>query len=146
MASIQKEFKLLLEKVGTQEGFQCKRFKSIIRDTNNIVELSGHINCLLYFKIRSADPYRWGVTNNRMEELKASRKKWFVVLLYETPDNGYLLTPSDVRRYVKENLWPLGRGKNKNEYKVGPRTTLQYNEPFETFRDFIKSLRIKLQQ
>lgn len=146
MASIQKEFKLLLEKVGTQKGFKCKKYQSPVRNTNNILELFGIISCLLYFKIRSEAPYRWGVTDNRIEELKASRTKWFVVLLYETPDNGYLLTPSDVRRYVKENLWPLGRGNNKNEYKIGPTKTLQHNKPFHTFRDFIKSLRVKLQQ
>jgi hypothetical protein len=140
MASIQKEFKLLLEKVGTQKGFQCKRFKSMIRDTNNIVELSGHINCLLYFKIRSADPYRWGVTKSRIEEIENLNKKWFVVLLYETPENGYLLTANDVRRYINENLWPLGRGRNSNEYKVQLGKTLKYNKPFKTFEDFVRLL------
>ena len=140
MANIRKGFISSLEKIATQRGFKCKKYKSPVRNTNNILELSGAGNCLLYFKIRSEAPYRWGVTNNRIEELKASRKKWFVVLLYETPHSGYLLTPSDVHRYVKENLWPLGRGKNKNEYKIGPTKTLQYNEPFHTLRDFIKFL------
>lgn len=102
------------------------------------------MNCLLYFKIRSAAPPRWGVTSKRIEELKTSGKKWFVVLLYKAPDNGYLLTANDVARYIRENLWPLGRGKNKNEYKVGPRNTLQYNELFGTFSDIIKLLKNKI--
>jgi len=144
MASIQKEFELLLEKVGTQNGFQCKKYKSINRGTNNIVELSGRIGCLLYIKIISKEPYRWGVTKTRIEELENLHKKWFVVLLYETPENGYLLSDGDVKRYISENLWPLGRGRNKNEYKVQPGKTLKYNkQPFETFEEFIRFLNIK---
>ena len=104
------------------------------------------MNCLLYFKIRSAEPPRWGVTSKRIEELETLSKKWFLVLLYRTPDSGYLLTANDVGRYIRENLWPLGRGKNKNEYKVGPSTTLKYNKQFETFRDFIKTLRVIVKQ
>ncbi len=140
MASIQKEFQLRLEEVGTQKGFQCKKYISVKRDTNSIVELSGRINCLLYFKIRSTEPYRWGITKTRIEELEDLHKKWFVVLLYESPESGYLLTNKDVKRYINENLWPLGGDKNKNEYKIGPENTLKYNKPFQTFKEFLKSL------
>ena len=138
---IQKEFISLLEKVGNERGFQCQKYESKIRKTKHIIELFGSINCLLYFKIRSEAPHRWGVTKNRIEELQTSGKKWFIVLLFETPNNGYLLTPQHVKRYINESLWPLGRGKNKNEYKISTGKTLQYNEPFYTFGDFINSLR-----
>ena len=141
MASIQKKFILLLNEIGKGKGFLCQRYESRIRRTSNIIELAGYLNCLLYFKIRSEEPYRWGVTKSRIEELQASGKKWFIVLLFETPKNGYLLTSQDVERYIKESLWPMGRGKNKNEYKIRTGKTLQYNHPFHTFEDFINSLR-----
>jgi hypothetical protein len=141
MVDIQKEFISLLEEIGKEKGFRCQRYVSRIRRTSNIIELSGYLNCLLYFKIRSEEPYRWGITKSRIEELEASGKKWFIVLLFETPKNGYLLTSQDVERYINENLWPIGRGKNINEYKISTGKTLQYNSPFYTFEDFINSLR-----
>jgi hypothetical protein len=143
MTRIQKEFELLLETVGTQEGFRCKKYRSSNRHTSNIVELSGKIDCLLYLHIISTEPYRWGVTKTRIEELENLHKKWFVVLLYEKPENGFLLTDNDVRRYIYENLWPLGRGRNGNEYKVQPGKTLKYNKPFKMFEEFITFLNTK---
>ena len=137
---IQKEFISLLEKVGNERGFQCQKYESKIRKTNNIIELFGSINCLLYFKIRSEKPYRWGVTRSRIEELQKYAKNWFVVLLFEKPITGYLLTSQDVECYIQKNLWPMGKGRNKNEYKIRSGKTLQFNEPFYTFDDFIKSL------
>jgi 5-methylcytosine-specific restriction endonuclease McrA len=142
MASIQKEFISLLEEIGKKRGFRSQKYESKIRKTGNIIELYGSINCLLYYKIRSEEPYRWGVTRNRIEELQNSGKRWFVLLLFETPDKGYLLTSQEVERYTKENLWPLGRGKNKNEYKINTGKTLQYNEPFHTIGDFISSMKV----
>jgi len=140
MDSIQKEFILLLEEIGKEKDFRCQRYESRIRRTSNIIELDGYLNCLLYFKIRSKEPYNWGVTKSRIEELQASGKKWFIVLLFETPKNGYLLTSKDVERYINEGLWPMGRGKNINEFKISTGKTLQYNHHFHTFEDFINSL------
>ena len=142
--NIQKEFELLLEERGKQKGFECKKYISSIRSTRNIVELSGQIGCLIYIHIRSEEPYRWGVTKTRVKEFENLCKKWFVVLLYETSENGYLLSDSDVRRYISENLWPLGRGRNGNEYKVQPGKSLKYHKPFKTFQEFMNSLEQKV--
>ena len=141
MDSIQKEFILSLEEIGKEKDFRCQRYESKRRWTKNIIELNGSLNCLLYFKIRSEEPYRWGVTKSRIEELQASGKKWFIVLLFETPNNGYLLTSKDVERYINEGLWPMGRDeKNKNEYKISKGKPLKNKHPFNTSEDFINSL------
>lgn len=141
MDSIHKEFILLLEEIGKERDFHWRRYESRTRKGYNIVELDGALNCLLYFKIRSRKPYRWGVTKSRIEELQASGKKWFIILLFETPNNGYLLTSKDVERYIIEGLWPMGRDqKNKNEYKINTGKPLQKNNPFNTSEDFINSL------
>jgi hypothetical protein len=139
--SIRKEFILLLEEIGKEKDFCCQRYESKRRWTKNIIKLNGSLDCLLYFKIRSEEPYRWGVTKSRIEELQSSGKKWFIVLLFETPKNGYLLTSRDVERYIDEGLWPMGRDeKNKNECKISPGKALQHKYRFYTFDDFINSL------
>ena len=141
MNSIHKEFILLLEEIGKEKNFRCQSYKSRGQWTKNIIELDGYLNCLLYFKIRSEEPPNWGVTKSKIEELQASGKKWFIVLLFETPINGYLLTSKDVERYRDEGLWPMGRDKkNKNEYKISPGKALQHKQRFHTFDDFINSL------
>jgi hypothetical protein len=141
MDSIQKEFISSLEEIGKEKDFRCQRYESKRRWTKNIIELNGYLNCLLYFKIRSEEPHRWGVTKSRIEELQVSGKKWFIVLLLETPKDGYLLTSKDVERYINEGLWPMGRDeKNKNEYKISKGKPLQNNYPFNTSEDFINSL------
>lgn len=145
MTRIQKEFELLLETVGTQEGFQCKKYQSRNRHTNNIVKLSGRIDCLLYLHIISGEPYRWGVTKTRIEELENLHKKWFVVLLYKTPDKGYLLSSDEVRSYIEKGLWPLGRDRNRKEYKIRPGAPLQYNRPFNKFSELIKLLESRIE-
>jgi len=141
MDSIHKEFILLLEEIGKEKDFRCQGYESKVRWTKNILELDGYLNCLLYFKIRSEEPPNWGVTKSRIEELQASGKKWFIVLLFKTPNNGYLLTSKAVERYINEGLWPLGKDeKNKNEYKISKGKLLQNNNPFNTSKNFINSL------
>ena len=131
----------MLEKIGKEKDFRYQIYESRIRKGSNIIELDGYLNCLLYFKIRSEKLYRWAATKSRIEELQASGKKWFIVLLFETPKNGYLLTSKDVERYINERLWPMGKDKkNKNEYKISTGKPLQYNHRFDTFEDFINSL------
>lgn len=133
---IQAEFISLLSHAGENNAFKCRLWDRGARRTGrNIAELSGSINCLVYFKVRSEQPYRWGVTANRIDELKQSGKKWFLVLLYESPHTGYLITPNDVERYL--SVWPLG---NDGDYKVGPGSYLRFHKPFYSFSEFLSSL------
>lgn len=99
------------------------------------MELSGSINCLIYFKVRSALPYKWGVTANRIKELNISNKKWHLVLLYESPSTGYFLTSEEVNRYL--TIWPLA---NDGDYKPAAGSYLDFNEPFLSFPEFLAYL------
>lgn len=132
---INREFISLLREAGKTNDFIVNIFWSTRREGQNILQLSGAINCLLYFKVISKKPYRWGVTANRIDELRQSNRKWFIVLLYESPNTGYLITADDVMRYL--DIWALG---NDGDYKVGPGSYLQYNKPFNSFYEFINSL------
>lgn len=134
-SQIQKEFISLLCQAGENKGFSCQFWQGTKQMSRNIIELSGSINCLIYFKVRSEKPYRWGVTANRIDELKQSGMKWVLVLLYESPNTGYLITAGDVNRYL--SIWPLG---SDGDYKVGPGSYLKFNSPFHSFSEFLNSL------
>lgn len=135
-SQIQREFILLMHQAGKNNGFRCQPwYQGTRRMSRNIIELSGSINCLIYYKVRSEKPYRWGVTANRIDELKDSGMKWVLVLFYESPNTGYLIATGDVNRYL--SIWPLG---NDGDYKVGPGSYLKFNRSFYSFSEFINSL------
>lgn len=133
---IQAEFISLLNHAGVNNAFRCQFWnQGTRRISRNIADLSGSIDCLVYFKVRSEQPYRWGVTANRINELKQSGRKWVLVLLYESPRTGYFITAKDVEHYL--SIWPLG---NDGDYKVGPGSYLKFNKPFCSFPEFLGSL------
>ena len=100
--------------------------------SRNVFELSGPRSCLLYVKGRAELPHRWGVTANVVLRLKAQRQDWYVALLYESKETGYLLSSSDVAHYV-ESIWPRGAD---GDYKPAPGTYLGRNSPFKSFNNF----------
>jgi hypothetical protein len=107
--------------------------------SQNVWELAGTIQCLLYVKGRGAAPYSWGVTANVVERLNRQNQKWFIVLLYESKDNGYLLSPDDVLHYITQ-VWPLG---SDGDYKPASGSYLARNAPFTSFNECISQLRTK---
>ena len=136
---IQSEFTSLLRQNGEKQDFCCKLwFRGTRGMGRNIIELSGSMNCLIYFKVRSKKSYKWGVTANRIDELKQSDMKWVLVLLYESASTGYFITAEDVNRYLSLSIWPLGRDGN---YTVSTGSYLQFNKkPFQSFSEFLNSL------
>lgn len=133
---VRDEFISLTRESGERLGFGCRLWIGGTRRTSrNIIDLSGSVNCLVYFKVRSELPYRWGVTLNRLDELRQSGKGYVVVLLFESPEHGYLLTSADVGRYG--SIWPLG---SDGDYKVETGSYLQFNTPFQSFGQFIDTL------
>jgi hypothetical protein len=134
--SIGKEFVYHLSQTGISKGFRVRNWiDNAGRAGSNIIELNGAVDCLIYYKVRSDEPYRWGVTKNRIDELNSSGKPWFVVLLYESSNTGYLIPASDVSRYL--SIWPLG---SDGDYKVAIGSYLKFNKPFSSFSEFVHLL------
>ncbi len=104
--------------------------------SQNVWELDGSAQCLVYVKGRAAAPYRWGVTANVLERLKRDKRKWFTVLLYERKDTGYLLSAADVLYYAT-NVWPLGAD---GDYKPASGSYLSRNRPFESLSECVRGL------
>lgn len=141
MSKLRNNVLSLLERFGNERAFRCEKYESKTQKTQNVVELSGSMNCLLYFKTRSGKPYTWGVTRAVIQELRNSGTKWFLALFFETPANVYLLTQPDIENYVQHRLWHLGKNeKNRGDYKPSPGKALQFNQPFGTFEDFVRTL------
>ena len=107
--------------------------------SRNVFEVNGSACWLLYLKGRGEEPYRWGVTDNVIKRLKQQSQNWFVVLLYESQNTGYLLPFKDVINYIQKNIWPLG---NDGDYKpAAPGNYLSQNTPFKTSDEFFRLLR-----
>ena len=106
--------------------------------SQNIWDVDGFARCLLYVKGRGQAPYRWGVTANVVGRLKCQKRKWFTVLLYESKDTGYVLSSEDVLHYMK-NVWPLA---SDGDYKPASGTYLSRNQPFTSYNEFVRALRL----
>lgn len=103
--------------------------------SRNVFEVSGSVHCLLYIKGRGETPYRWGVTANVVERLRQQSLNWFIVLLYESMNTGYLLSSTDVVYYIHNSIWPLG---SDGDYKPASGTYLSRNSPFTSFNEFVR--------
>lgn len=142
------EFKSLARQTGEKQGFTCKPWlrgtglqrlkRYTAHPSENIVEFSGSINCLAYIKVRTGEPYAWGITANHIRRFKQSGKDWIVVLLYETAHTGYLLTASDVNRGL--STWTIKEG----DYKVNS-GNIEVCRVFGSFQELIDRLHQTLQ-
>lgn len=102
--------------------------------SRNVFELKSTVNYLLYIKGRAAQPYRWGITANVVDKLKSQHKNWCVILLFDSCNKGYLLTPQDVEFYI-QNVWPLGRD---GDYKPATGSYLSMNVALHSINEIIK--------
>ncbi len=102
--------------------------------SRNVFEMSGRVNCLLYVKAIAKPPHRWGVTANVVNRLEDQSLPWFVILLFDSYENGYLLSSNDVKRYIR-NVWPLAAD---GDYKPSPAGSyLAKNTPFYSLDEFV---------
>jgi len=119
-----------ISKYGIQKNFE------VVKHSNNIFELRGSLSLFLYIKVRSAEPYAWGLTKNRLDNFHKQNDTYAVILLAGSPEMGYFLTKCDVIYYTKE-IWPLGKD---GDYKIKPGIYLERNGPFNSFEEFSEFL------
>ena len=104
--------------------------------SRNVFEIRGFVNVLLYVKGRGEAPYRWGVTANVVHRLQQQEILWFVILLFESENTGYLLPSKDVMDHIK-NTWPLA---GDGDYKPATGSYLSGSPPFSSFAQFLEQL------
>jgi hypothetical protein len=119
-----------LKELNTLQGINVSK-SSISR---NVFKFRYHNKSLLYIKGRAQKPYRWGVTANVIDRLHEQPIKWYVILLFESHEKGYLLNSQDVDYYIK-NVWPLGQD---GDYKPATGSYLSKNSAIYSIKEFIK--------
>lgn len=122
-----------VERLRKTPGLSVK-YSSVSR---NVVDVGGRVDCLAYVKGRGEAPYRWGVTANVISRLRRQSRRWFVVLLYESADTGYFLTPKQVGHNIT-HVWPLGKD---GDYKPSSGTYLAASTHFFSFKAFLAEVR-----
>jgi hypothetical protein len=104
--------------------------------SRNVFEYKGTASCLLYVKGRAEQPYRWGVTANVIDRLKVQPRPWYVILLFECREKGYMLSSRDAEHYI-QNVWPLGRD---GDYKPATGSYLSRNTALHSIKEFIEKI------
>lgn len=132
MASINKGIQIVsdfVQSINHQAAFSAKR-TSISRQ---VFKIEAPINCLIYVKSRSAEPFKWGVTANVINQLNNQDLPWYVILLFLSHETGYLLSSNDVEYYIR-NVWPLAAD---GDYKPAKGSYLHRNDPFNSVKKFV---------
>jgi len=121
-----------IKALNTYKGIRVNR--SVI--SRNVFEFHCQVNCLLYVKGRAEKPYRWGVTANVVDRLQAKKLRWYVILLFESFEKGYLLTSNDVEHYI-QHVWPLGAD---GDYKPANGSYLSRSSPIYGIQAFVDAI------
>jgi hypothetical protein len=125
-----------IKAVSERQGFIIKQIR-LTPKNKSVYELSGKLNCFLSLHYISYPPYRWGVTANVIEKLMNQSKPWAVVLFFDSPETGYLLSSSEVIYYIK-NVWPLA---DDGDYKpAAPGSYLADSKTFNSLDEFFTQL------
>ncbi len=101
---------------------------SSISNKKRVFQLKGKLNGYIYVKTRTRYPYCWGITRNTVDNIKTKGKLWCVILLYESPNKGYVISSKDYDERTQSNLWPYTQG----DYKISSRKSLVRIPKFTT--------------
>jgi hypothetical protein len=113
---IMNEFIAKLQRIAGEDSVDVDVWR-IQRDRGRILKLIYHAHPhFLYVKVSSHAPYGWGVTQNRLEEMRdAAFDRWFAVLLRGSTEHSHLFTSEQVDGHIKNESWGLNPD---GDYKV----------------------------
>jgi hypothetical protein len=130
------EFYHLLDDEGGRSGIHASLWAATGRLGDNLFRLAGALNVVLYVKVRTEPPPFWGLTANRLQLLRESKKHWAVVLLFEKPSYGFVFTPAEIERNIKNSLWRLA---SDGDYKVHEKDVAG-RRPFKSLGELLAAL------
>lgn len=126
---IVKEF---VQKLSSFNGINLK--KSNLSRMGRVYELSGKIDCLLYIKAIAHPPHHWGITKHTVEKIETISVPWFIILLYDSPETGYVISSSEYYKKIRDHIWPDAQG----DYKISEGKSLKGIPKFIEIVDVIK--------
>ena len=113
------EFSQALRARCRAQGFSVDRWTGAQPSSANILAVvTGTEEALLYVKCRGVPPGFWGITDNRIRELRSSGKSWHVVLLVGSPEEGYVVPSTEVLTRTSNGTWRLS---GDGDYKINER-------------------------
>ncbi len=113
--------------------------------TKTQLRLSGSLNCLIYFKVSSREPFWWGIGENPVRLLNKSGERWFLVLLRGSPRAAYLLTSARVQDRIDNAPLSYSQGKRSYKtYKIHEGRELEGIVLYRSSRRLISALRASL--
>lgn len=89
---------------------------SNISRMKRVFQLKGKLNGFIYAKTITHPPYRWGITKNTVDKIKNKGKPWCVILLYESPNKGFVISSKDYNEKTQSKKWPYKQGDYKISY------------------------------
>lgn len=95
--------------------------KSNLSKMGKVYELSGKIGCLLYIKAIAHPPHHWGITKHTVEKIETISIPWFIILLYDSANTGYVISSSEYYRKTRDHIWPDAQG----DYKISENKSLK---------------------
>ena len=87
---------------------------SNISSKKRVFQLKRKLNGFIYVKTITTSNHYWGITKNTVDNIKTKGKPWCVILLYESPNKGYVISSKDYDERTQSNLWPYTQG----DYKI----------------------------
>lgn len=131
--AILSDFKHRLEQECKARDLQVCRWRGPHSTSRNILVVgTAPQDTLLYVKVRSESPGFWGLTANRISELRASGSSWYAVLLVGSSETGYVLPSSEVESGIGENHWTLSAD---GDYKINEGSNLNSTYRFTSFKE-----------
>ena len=116
----------LIESLSHLQGIEV--VTSNISRKKRVFQLKGKLNGFIYVKTITHHPYRWGITKITVDNIKNKGKPWCVILLYESPNKGYVISSKDYNERTQSNLWPDAQG----DYKISSGKSLVRIPKFTT--------------
>jgi len=106
--------------------------------SRNIIMIKTHpVPILLYVKVRNERPGFWGLTANQIAKLIDSGIIWYVILLLESLDTGYILSSVEVERHINNADWILSRD---GDYKLNEGLEVDSKYGFYSFEDLMNRI------
>ena len=108
-------------------GAKAYQWRGGSRATHSVIQVLGSDDpILLYVKIRTESKGFWGLNIRQLRAFAGSGRRWCVVLLLGPGEDGYLLTPDDVRMALQSGRW----SRSGSDFKINEGPDLRGSQAF----------------
>jgi hypothetical protein len=111
------------------------------RDKRDILHVTGSMDLLLYVVAPGSDfgiaKGVWDLSRGRILTLRSALSRWWLVLVMQAADFGYLVPSQEVFRRIETNQWPRSP---QDTYRVEEGLALPREYAYKSFDDLLLRL------